>query len=291
MQLKEKFYTILKEARLYASQGLFDEARVRYREMEELIRAAKHLKNRDALLADISRKIAELDQRVSEIAAIESDRQFSALESDLVSSLMEDKSTEPPATRLENARVLARFGSYPSAIPMFTALLETASVSEQAADGLVTALVHSGDPEKAGEQIREWEERGQYREETLARLRQILPVASDAALGETEELAEDDMDIMPVSSVSIRLENVPESRRDQVELDVSFQSGNLVSLIISSKDKTLIDNLKVGLKLNDMHCYSPVAVFKSSGVVASKHQIDSGPKKGDWCLDIEIKKS
>jgi len=73
-----------------------------------------------------------------------------------------------------------------------------------------------------------------------------------------------------------------------VELDVSFQSGNVISLIVSSKDEHLIENLKVGVRLDDVHFYSPVAIFRGSGVVSAKTQIKSGPKKGDYSLDIKI---
>lgn len=63
----------------------------------------------------------------------------------------------------------------------------------------------------------------------------------------------------------------------------------MISLILSSKDKQLIESFSVGQKLNELHFYSPIAIFKSSGVVSAKTKISSGPKQGDFCLDIEIK--
>jgi len=96
-------------------------------------------------------------------------------------------------------------------------------------------------------------------------------------------------EIMEIDSVGIKLTGSGGVDSEPVELDVSFQTGNHLSLIISSKEKRIIDNLDVGVKLSDMCFYSPIAVFKSTGIVLSKHQISSGPKKGDWCLDIEIK--
>jgi hypothetical protein len=73
-----------------------------------------------------------------------------------------------------------------------------------------------------------------------------------------------------------------------VEFDVNFQSGSMLSLIISKKDQDLIDDFKAGTKLKDVQFYSPIAIFNGSGVVSSKTQIKSGPKQGDFCLDIRI---
>jgi hypothetical protein len=83
-------------------------------------------------------------------------------------------------------------------------------------------------------------------------------------------------------------DNLDAEEGEQVELDVSFQSGNVISLIISSKDEALIENMKVGVKLEDVHFYSPVAIFRGSGIVSAMTQIKSGPKKGDYSLDIKI---
>jgi hypothetical protein len=76
-----------------------------------------------------------------------------------------------------------------------------------------------------------------------------------------------------------------------VEFDVNFQSGNMLSLIISKQDEELIEGLKAGMELVDIQFYSPIAIFNGAGIVASKTQIKSGPKQGDHCLDIRIKSS
>ena len=70
-----------------------------------------------------------------------------------------------------------------------------------------------------------------------------------------------------------------------------FQSGNMLSLIISKQDEELIEGLKAGMELADIQFYSPIAIFNGAGIVASKTQIKSGPKQGDHCLDIRIKSS
>ena len=75
------------------------------------------------------------------------------------------------------------------------------------------------------------------------------------------------------------------------EIDVSFQSGNILSLIFSKEEKEWIDSLKVGQVLNDIQFYSSMAMFNASGVIASLAEIKVGPRKGDYNLDIKIKSS
>ncbi|TYT75414.1 tetratricopeptide repeat protein [Desulfobotulus mexicanus] len=285
MSVKDKFQVILKEARLYSSQGLYDEALTRFESLEKLVEPIAGLKNKEALISDIRQRISELHEKISAASEKNEKRTFTARESKLVNTLLPDTEETPAEMRLEKGRLLARYGSYPAAIALFSAILKDKKFGEDAGHGLITAMVKDKREEEAADLLRQWQASGLFSEKELTRFQSLIPGMTSGM-----EAAEDSsMDLLPVSSVGIRLENVPEELNDQVDLDVSFQSGNLVSLIISSKDKKLIDDLKVGLRLNDMRCYSPVAVFRSSGVVASKHQINAGPKKGDWCLNIEIK--
>lgn len=285
MQVKEKFQALVKEARLYSSQGLFDEARSCLEELARLVQTLEVLRNREAILADIQEKLAELDEKIAATSEKNEKRTFTTRESELVNTLLPDTEETPPEMRLDKARLLARYGSYTAAITLFSVLLKKKEVRDEAAIGLITAMVKDEREKEAADLLRKWEQQGLLEEKSLARCRSLVPAMASGV----EAFDDEEMELLPVSSVGIRLENVPENPGEQVELDVSFQSGNLVSLIISSKDRKLIEDLQVGLRLNDMRCYSPVAVFRGSGIVASKHQIDSGPKKGDWCLNIEIK--
>jgi hypothetical protein len=46
--------------------------------------------------------------------------------------------------------------------------------------------------------------------------------------------------------------------------------------------------MKEGDVLKDLQFFSPIAMFNGSGTVSAKSQIKSGPKQGDFCLDIKI---
>ena len=75
---------------------------------------------------------------------------------------------------------------------------------------------------------------------------------------------------------------------ETVEFEVSFQSGNTISVVVPSDKTHLQEAFRPGLKLEDMQCYSLIAVFNGTGVVSGKSEITSGPKKGDFALDITI---
>ena len=103
----------------------------------------------------------------------------------------------------------------------------------------------------------------------------------DLGAGESEE------EFLDITSIGITFESGPRKGK-MVEFDVNFQSGNMLSLIIQKSDQSLIEDLKAGMKLKDVQFYSPIAIFNGSGIVSSKTQIKSGPKQGDFCLDIRI---
>ena len=104
------------------------------------------------------------------------------------------------------------------------------------------------------------------------------------------EQDEGDEEFLDITSIGITFDSGPRKGK-MVEFDVNFQSGNMLSLIISKQDQALIEDLKAGMELKDIQFYSPIAIFNGLGVVSSKTQIKSGPKQGDYCLDIRIKSS
>ena len=97
----------------------------------------------------------------------------------------------------------------------------------------------------------------------------------------------DEDELLDISSIGIVMDDGP-LQGELVEFDVSFQSGNEVSLLVQSRDKALVEHLSVGTKLNNIEFYSPFAMFKGSGVITSNTKISTGPKRGDYSLDIKV---
>ncbi len=94
-------------------------------------------------------------------------------------------------------------------------------------------------------------------------------------------------EVLDISSVGVQFENGP-LKGQMEEFEVTFQTGNTISVIVPSDRKDLLGALEPGLRLKDMQCYSLIAVFNGSGVVSNKSEITSGPKRGHYTLDITI---
>jgi tetratricopeptide (TPR) repeat protein len=100
---------------------------------------------------------------------------------------------------------------------------------------------------------------------------------------------DDDMDdeVLDINSIGITFDKGPYEGQTR-ELDVSFQSGNQISLLIVKSEKDLIDFFQVGETLSNVQFYSPIAMFDGTCVIEAKTMIESGPRRGDYSLDIMI---
>ena len=73
-----------------------------------------------------------------------------------------------------------------------------------------------------------------------------------------------------------------------VELDVSFQKKDIISVILPGHDKALTDYLQVGLTLKNVQFNSYDTIFFDSCRVTEKNVISLGPKKGNYFLTLQI---
>jgi hypothetical protein len=103
---------------------------------------------------------------------------------------------------------------------------------------------------------------------------------------EAEE-EEEDVEILDITSIGITFTSGTQKGK-MVEFDVNFQSGSMLSLIISKADQGVIEDLREGDKLEGVQFYSPIAMFKGTAVIANKTEINTGPKQGDFCLDVKV---
>ena len=111
-----------------------------------------------------------------------------------------------------------------------------------------------------------------------------LEKAEPESEGESEAGSED---VLDVNSLGISVDSGPQ--KGQIyEFKVRFQLGKVVSLLIPSRDKDVIENFKVGNEIHGVQYYSNVGLFKGSGLVSAVKEITIGPLRGDYCVDIEV---
>jgi len=263
--------------------------------------------NKESLLNAITEKIKTIDDQKQKTEQQTASPALSKKEKDLIKNLFAfSENKDMDAAALEGAVVLAKFGQFDRALADLKSLLSKENVRLEAAKNILRCHLAVGPPDAAVNQYHEWfggdifpsiqmEIIRSYLEDILQKrgIEAALPSPLSATSGKTSVStssspeAEPEEEFLDITSIGITFESGP-SKGKMLEFDVNFQSGNMLSLIISKNEQEIIEDLKPGTKIKNVQFYSPIAIFNGIGVVSSKTQIKSGPKQGDFCLDIRI---
>jgi tetratricopeptide (TPR) repeat protein len=300
MDISLQIKSLLNEAELYRTQGLLSEAKEKYNAATAMILKIDRLKNKDGLLKAISEKIQSLEKKTEKVEGGPSSREISEKGQNLIKSLFGEND-------LQKAVVLAKFGQFERAIVELEALLKDDVFRVDAAKNIIRCKMAVASLDEAIDQYHQWFAGDLFSAIQLDAVRNYLqtildkkgidkslpvPVGDgqeDAAAGGGIEFSmpEPEEEILDVTSIGITFTSGPQKGK-MIEFDVNFQSGGMLSLIISKNDEAAIDDLKNGDKLEDVQFYSPIAMFKGTAVVTNKTRIDTGPKEGDFCLDLKV---
>jgi len=310
MDLAQKIKLLLHEADLYRSQGLLNESLERYAAAADLIRKVGRIKNKDSILGGIAKKVRAVKK---ELDAFDQAPKTPEMTKE-IQDLIKDKFSFAPddtAGALEGAIALAKFGQFERALLEFRNLLDIPDIHVPAAKNIVRCHISLETYDEGIEEFQRWSAGGDFDSAQLENLRiffqgildkrgidRTIAMADAATLdfdGEIEMMgldAEeaspvDEDELLDISSIGIFMDDGPQ-QGELVEFDVSFQSGNEVSLLVQSRDKALVEHLAVGTKLKNVEFYSPFAMFKGSGIITSNTKISTGPKRGDYSLDIKV---
>ncbi len=298
MSDKEKIKSLLKEASLYGSQGLFVESKKKYLNVLETIKGSKQYHGDEQLLDALQSKINALEKKLEASLQDESAPELTPEVQNLILELFSFSKNKDNAA-IEGAVALAKFGQYEKAMVEFKRLMKEGIMPLAAAKNILRCYQNRSSTQGAIAEFERWLSEGTLSNEHLRNLREfladllvkegieaILPEVAAPPPDEPMEPIEED-DIIDINLVSMKLE---EGRRkgELVEFDVAFQTGNTVSFTVPSDDEDLLEALKPGKRLPQMQCYSMLAVFNGSGVVSGKTRITSGPKRGDYTLDVTI---
>ena len=300
MDLVEKIKTYFKEGEIYRTQGLLDEALDRFKAVEEIVKANKSIRNRKDLLVKISKRINQINIKLHK-----EDKPLKPPKvSDDVQGLMKEMfSFDDPEVKgsssLGGAIALAKFGQYDKAIEEFTRLLEYKSLRFEAAKNILMCWIEQKYVDYAVSLFQKWQKNNFFPADEMEKLsvyfqdilknagikREISGIEAKKTIEPESEI--DDEDILDINAVRFVMPGGPK-KGEKVELDVSFQSGKYIRIIISQKDKELIDSIKPGDMIKEIIFYSPMAIFSGTGFVSSKKEIEAGPKRGDYSLEIKI---
>jgi hypothetical protein len=98
----------------------------------------------------------------------------------------------------------------------------------------------------------------------------------------------DEDEVLDISAVRFM---IPRGAREGkfADYEVSFQAGNIISILIAERDKIVIEALQMGETIADVELTSAVAIFNGTAKVLAKNQIKVGPRKGCFSIDLQIK--
>jgi tetratricopeptide (TPR) repeat protein len=314
MNIARKIKTLLQEAELYHSQGLLDEAMVKYNNATEIIQSNEQIKGRQNLIDNISKKILALKEDIIKIEKAPKKPEVSAKVQDLIKKMFSfSPDKDEDAKALDGAIALAKFGQFKRAILEFNDLLKKDSLRVVAAKSMLRCHMALSSVNEAVVQYEQWLSDDIFSTNQLDKLRvffesilskegieKTLPrrkTPADNIESEMEMVGIDgvqvkvpeieDYETLDINSIGITMDSGPQEGQ-VVEFKVRFQLGNVVSLLLPGRDKDLIENFKAGDVLNDIQYYSTVALFNASGIVTSVKKIKVGPRRGDYCVDIEV---
>lgn len=298
MSDKEKIKALIKEAAHYQKQGLLEESKEKYEEILAFIQHDERYIKDEKLIEAVQGKIRIVEESLDEVDNYTETPVLSEEVQKLISRLFSSSQDEDMAA-IEGAVALAKFGQYQKALEEFQRLIEEGKMPLVAAKNTLMCHMAVSSPDAAIAQFTQWVSGEAFSRSDLKYIRTFLENTlekqgikfdlpkADEAPAEEGEHEEKEGDIIDISSVSVQLPNGLR-KGETVEFEVTFQLGNKISIIISGQQKDLANAFKTGIRLSEMQCFSPVAIFNARGTVSGLRIITSGPRRGDHALDITI---
>ncbi len=303
MSDKEHIKALAREAEIYRSQGLLSGAKQKYQEILQFVQKHDRYSKDKKLIDAVNKKITAIEENLAEVLEAPEKPEVSEDVQSLIQKLF-SFSKDQQASQIEGAVALAKFGQYEKALNEFKRLLKEGILPLDAAKNILRCHLTLSSPDVAIYQFKRWVSRGDFPPGDLKYLRGFLqkylekrgiqaalPKVAEAPQekeeGKKKKKKKTEEEVLDISSVGVQFQNGP-LKGQMEEFEVTFQTGNTISVIIPSERKDLLGTLEPGLRLKDMQCYSLIAVFNGSGVVSNKAVITSGPKRGHYTLDITI---
>jgi tetratricopeptide (TPR) repeat protein len=298
MSDKEHIKSLIKEAEIYGEQGLLEQSIEKHEEALRLIQNHESYSKDKKLIDTIKSKIRTVEENLVEFDQTTDTPELSQEVEDLISRLFSFSKNKDVAA-MEGAIALAKFGQYKEALVAFQRLIKEGNMPLLAAKNILMCHMTFSSPDTAIAQFRQWVSQDEFSIKDLRYIRTFLEHALlkqgikaglpqvAGASPEEGKPEEEEEDIIDISSVTIQLTIGP--RKGEIAgFEVTFQLGNKISTIIPARQKDLADAFKPGLRLSEIQCFSSLATFIGRGIVSGLEKITSGPRRGDYSLDITI---
>ena len=251
MDISLRIKSLLSEAELYRTQGLFPEAKDKYHAASAMIHKIDKLKNKESLLKAISLKIQSLEKKTAKVETGPASPELSEKGQNLIKNLFGEND-------LQKAVALARFGQFERAITELTALLKDDVFRVDAGKNILRCRMATASVDDAVDQYNQWFSGDVFSVSQLESIRSYLQSILDQKgidkalpipVGESDEdeassqsggiefsMPEPEEEILDITSIGITFTSGAQKGK-MVEFDVNFQTGDMISLIISKKTR------------------------------------------------------
>jgi len=302
MDIKVQLKKMIQTAELYRSQGLLSEATGKYEDALELLQGSELIQGGQKLADIISKKISAVKNDIQKIENQPILPEVSREEQDIIKTLFtETKDTSQESEVFEGALTLAKFGQFERSLEELNELLKAPHLRMKAAKNILRCHMTRSSIEAAYSQFQKWQSSNLFSPNQLLTIRLFLEVFRFDNLKENvslqlrdpehvDELEITDGEFPDICSMIITFDEGP-LKGGTFVLDVSFQTGNVITLFVAGHKEELLNNFKVGKILERLQFNTTIAIFKGKGIVDEKVHIDSGPRQGDYRLDIKVTSS
>jgi tetratricopeptide (TPR) repeat protein len=298
MSEQEKVKALLKEAVVYKSQGLFQQAKERFQNALEIMNENESLRANAALIATIREKLREMEETLEDIEEDEGTPELSEDVRELIKKSF-SFSKDKEAAAIEGAMALAKFGQFDKALDEFNEILEYATLPMMIAKNIIRCHLSLGSHDGAVKQFKEWIGGNRFSREEIIHLKDFLSgllesrgiemdlpaLEGGEVIAPAEEPSEEDE--LDISSVNIQLESGPQKGLTE-EFPVELQSGDSISIVVPPSSKEMVRMFRHGMRLSEIQCFSPIGFFPASGTVTGKNKVLQGPNKGSFMVEIKL---
>ncbi|MFC1828493.1 hypothetical protein ACFL0O_02650 [Thermodesulfobacteriota bacterium] len=297
--IKQDIQRRFREIEVHRSHGLFAEAKEICKKLADTIRQSDRLKNKKELLDKVSQKIRDLEHDIRAFERAGASGQMSQTEQDTIKTMLHPSTkNKEKSSGVAGGETLLVSGQFEMALAEFNKLVEEDALKVSVAKNILRCYIGLSALENAVSHYRQWFSSGRFSPEELGRiyyfLKEVLGKKKmDLSLPEPDSLLHpeesDAGEGAYIDILSIVIPRYDTSQEgDGINLDVNFQKGNIISVIIPRKDRAIVESLKLGSMLNDVMFFTPAVIFKDSCLVSEAKQIKSGPKRGDYTLMIKM---
>ena len=299
MSDRDYLVSLVKEADLYKEQGLLVESKGKYAEALQFLRKSEVFRGEERVEKVVRKRIKLVEQELEKLKQDQRLPQLPKGQKELIKELFRFSEARETSA-IEGAVALAHFGQYEEAIEEFRTLLKKGTLPIIAAKNIIRCYMSLSLPGAAIAEFEDWVSSGLMSSKDLEYLREFLkdslknkgitlriPELNHDVSETVPFTKEEDEDLIQISAIRIEMDEGP-LRGHCLDLDVNFQVGNILKVIVSSQTKEVLEAFRLGTRFSNIQFYSNITVFRGSGVVSRKLKIEKGERKGDYSIDITI---